>query len=58
MANVNKIIVAPFMELAAVAPPDFDRFAPSDVVILILFADGTAAVYPLGESCYIDLQEK
>lgn len=55
MANVNKIIVAPFMELAAVAPPDFDRFAPSDVVILILFADGTAAVYPLGESCYIDL---
>lgn len=55
MANVSKIIVAPFMELAAVAPPDFDRFAPSDVVILILFADGTSAAYRLDEKCCIDL---
>lgn len=49
MASVKKIVIAPFMELAGEnAPPDFDRFRPCDIVILITFTDGTAAAYPLG----------
>lgn len=53
MASVKKIIVAPFMELAAVAPPDFDRFRPSDMVLLVIFSDGSAAAYPVGDKCSV-----
>lgn len=54
MASVTKIIVAPFMELAGEnVPPDFDRFGPSDVVLLVIFADGTAAAFPVGDKCSV-----
>ena len=54
--RVKRIVVAPFFELAGEgAPPDFDRFRPSDIVILILFADGRTAAYPVGEKFCIDL---
>lgn len=54
MASVKKIIVAPFFELAAEgAAPDFDRFRPCDVVLLVIFADGTAAAYPVGDKCSV-----
>ena len=37
---VKRIVVAPFFELAGEGiSPDFDRFRPSDLVILILFAE-------------------
>lgn len=53
---VKRIVVAPFMALAGEGvPPDFDRFRPSDIVILILYADGTAAAFPVGEKFCIDL---
>ena len=56
MASVKKIIVAPFMALAGEGvPPDFDRFRPSDIVVLILYSDGRAAAFPLGEKFCIDL---
>lgn len=56
MASVKKITVARFMELAAAEgiSPDFDRFRPGDLVILILFADGTAAAFPVGERFSMD----
>lgn len=54
MASVKKIIVAPFMALAAEgAAPDFDRFRPSDMVLLVIFSDGTAAAYPVGDKCSV-----
>lgn len=53
---VKRIVVAPFMALAGEGvAPDFDRFRPSDLVILILFADGRMAAYPVGEKFSIDL---
>lgn len=53
---VKRIVVAPFFELAGEGvAPDFDRFRPSDLVILILFADGRTAAYPVGEKFSIDL---
>ncbi len=56
MASVKRIVIAPFMELAAEnAPPDFGRFRPSDIVVLILYSDGRAAAFPLGEKFCIDL---
>ena len=56
MASVKKITVARFMELAAVegVPPDFDRFRPGDFVILVLYSDGTAAAFPLGDRFTMD----
>lgn len=56
MASVKRIVIAPFFELAAEgAAPDFDRFLPGDIVVLILYADGTAAAYPLGKKFCMDL---
>jgi len=56
MASVKRVTVARFMELAAAEgiSPDFDRFRPCDVVILILFTDGTAAAFPVGERFIMD----
>ena len=48
MASVKRVTVARFMELAAAEgiSPDFD--------ILILFADGTAEAFPVGERFSMD----